>query len=263
MFYLIISLIIFNYISLKSINIIHNNYKLFPKNKIKILTFNCQRLPFLFRPSVNIENLIKEYDIICLQENFCSIFGINKYLKKNYNCIYPAGSLFKLVDSGLTIYSKYKIDFIDFICFNNLKSVDKLSDKGFMVIKLKDFFIINTHLQANYTKTYNNTAKTQLNTILEYIKLNNMEKVLICGDFNINLNELQIPDYNISIPSIPTHWEKINNSIFNSSSAEEKKDMFPCYFDGYIHKNINMSNISVKKIDKYSDHLGVFTYIFM
>lgn len=261
MFYLILYLIIINYISIRSSNIIHNNDKILPINKIKILTFNCQRLPYLFRSNVNIDSLLKDYDVICLQENFCSIFGTNK--NKYYNYIHPAGSLFKIVDSGLTIYSKYKIDFIDFIRFNNLKSIDKFSDKGFMVIKLKDTYLINTHLQASYTKEDNHTAKTQLNTILEYIKLNNIEKVVICGDFNINLNEIQIQDYNISITDTPTHWQNIKNSIFNSSSSEEEKDMIPCYFDGYIHKNINMSNTGVKKIDKYSDHLGVFADVFI
>ena len=256
MIYLIFIAIILNYIRLKSYNIFYISNNLLPIKQVKLLTFNCQRLPYLFRTNVDIENLIKEYDIICLQENFSPIFGINKHVKNN-NCIYPAGSLFKLLDSGLTIYSKYKIDFIDFIHFNNLKSIDRLSDKGFLVVKLKDIYIINTHLQANYTTSINDIAELQLNNILEYIKINNIERVVISGDFNINLNDLQVPEYNISISNIPTHWEKIDNSIFNSSSVEEKKGMVPCYFDGYIHKNINVSNIDVKKINNYSDHLGV------
>lgn len=264
MLYLIFIVIILNYMRLKSVNIIDNNIKVLPVNKIKILTFNCQRLPFLFRPNVAIENLMKEYDIICLQENFSPIFNIHKNIKnKYYNCIYPSGSLFKLLDSGLTIYSKYKIDFINFIRFNNLKSIDKLSDKGFLVIKLKDIYIINTHLQASYTNEDNNTARTQIDTIIDYIKINNIQKVIMCGDFNINLNQVTIPDYNISVSNIPTHWEKISNSIFNSSSAEEKKDMAPCYFDGYIHKNITISKVGVKNIDHYSDHLGSFAEIFI
>ena len=117
------------------------------------------------------------------------------------------------------------MEFINFIRFNNLKSIDKLSDKGLLVIKLKDIYIINTHLQASYTNEDNNTAKTQIDTIIDYIKINNIQKVIICGDFNIDLNQVTIPDYNISVSNIPTHWEKISNSIFNSSSAEERYDI--------------------------------------
>ena len=254
MFYLFI-IIVINYIRLKSQNINYISNQLLYGKQVKLLTFNCQRLPYLFRPNVNIEYLINYYDIICLQEHFCSIFSFNK--KKYYNYIHPAGSIYKIVDSGLSVYSKYKIDFIEFIRFTNLKSIDKLSDKGFLVIKIKDIYIINTHLQANYTKIEDDTTKSQLNTIINYIKLNNLEKVVISGDFNINLNQVKIPNYNISISNTPTHWEKLNNSIFNLSSSEEKKDMKPCYFDGFIHKNITMSNIDIKKIDNYSDHLGL------
>ena len=59
MLYLIFIVIILNYTRLKSVNIIYNNIKVLHVNKIKILTFNCQRLPFLFRPNVPIENLMK------------------------------------------------------------------------------------------------------------------------------------------------------------------------------------------------------------
>ena len=108
-------------------------------NKIKILTQNIQRLPYYFRKNVNIDNIMKKYDILCLQENFCSIIENNKKCF-NYNCIIPNGSLFKVIDSGLSVYSKIKLKFIDFIRFNDLISVDKFCDKGFLVFKIYDIY---------------------------------------------------------------------------------------------------------------------------
>ena len=134
--------------------------------KLKILTYNVQRLPYYFRPLVDIENLMKEYDIICLQENFCTVLGLNQ---KNYgyNCIIPPCSLYKLTNSGLTIYSKYMIQYVDFVIFDNLISSDRLSEKGFLVIKLNDIYIVNTHLQSSYDIIDNSfdNALYQLNKI--------------------------------------------------------------------------------------------------
>ncbi len=253
MIYFFITIVILNYLRVKSINIVQNTFNLIPNNSIKLLTFNCQRLPYLFRPNVDIDKLMLEYDIICLQENFCSLFGTNKI--KKYNCIHLSGSIYKFVDSGLTIYSKYKIEFIDFIRYNNLKNIDILSDKGFLVLKLKDIYIVNTHLQGSYSTLENPIAQKQLKNIIDYLK--NIEKVIICGDLNIQLNELNVPNYNTITPPIPTHWEKLDRDFLSASSAEEKPGMVPCYFDGGIYKNINIKDIDAKKIDNYSDHLGV------
>jgi exonuclease III len=253
MIHIFILILILNYKRIKSMNILQNTINSIPNKQIKLLTFNCQRLPYLFRSNIDIDKLMNEYDIVCLQENFCSIFGTNKI--KKYNCIHPSGLIYKFVDSGLTIYSKHKIDFIGFIRFNNLKNIDILADKGFLIIKIKDIYVINTHLQGSYTTIDNPTAQKQLESIINYVK--NMEKVLICGDLNIQLNELNIPNYNTIAPPIPTHWENLNMDFLSASSAEEKPGMVPCYFDGGIYKNINITNTIAKKIDNYSDHLGV------
>jgi len=253
MIYIFIILVVLNYIRVKSINIIETPINILPNNEIKLLTFNCQRLPYLFRPNVNINELIKEYDIVCLQENFCSIFGSNKI--KKYNCIHPSGLLYKFTDSGLTLYSKYKIEFIDFIRYNNLKNIDILADKGFVVIKIKDIYIVNTHLQGSYSTLENPIAQKQLEIIIDYLK--NMEKVVICGDLNIELNKLKVSNYNTIVPPIPTHWQKLDMNFLSSSSSEQKPGMIPCYFDGGICKNVNITNIIAKKMDIYSDHLGV------
>ena len=248
--------LIINYVRLKSRLIIHNPINIQKdSNELSILTFNTQRLPYLLtRPYVDIKNLIKQYDFICLQENFCFIMGYNHH--DDINCIIPSGHVFKILNSGLSIYSKYKMEYIGFVRFNNLKSVDKLSDKGFMIVKIKDLYIINTHLQANYSSNVKSiTAINQLKLIFKHCK--KFKKVLICGDFNLDIRTLKIPGiYKKVIPNKPTHWCK-QDTILNISSAEKNLDMKPFYFDGAIYKNINTSNIEVNKIDDCSDHLGV------
>ena len=229
--------------------------------KIKVLTYNIQRLPYMFRPNIDIKKLMEKYDVLCLQENFCNIVGSNK-ISFGYHCISPGCPFYKLVDSGLSIYSKFPIKFIEFIRFNNLTSVDKLSDKGFLVVQLNDLIIVNTHLQATYELDKSNFERSyqQLSQIVDYVK--KYEKVLICGDINMNIHELDInPEYNKIIPPQPTHWTKMN-SILSRTSAEQLPDYLPYYYDGGFYKGINIENIECTKEDVYTDHLGVTFQIY-
>lgn len=247
------------YILIKSFKV-KENFALSEKNKninneIKVLTYNVQRLPYLIRPKVDIKKLMNKYDIVCLQENFCNIIGSNKSTF-GYNCICPGGSIFKLVDSGLSIYSKYHINYIDFVRFNNLKSVDKLSDKGFLIVEINGIIFINTHLQATYNLKNNNFEESneQLNQIFNYVKKYN--KVVICGDINMNIQEFKFDDYKNICPPYPTHWSKME-SFISSTSAIERKGFLPYYYDGGFYKNVVIENISCVKEDEFTDHLGV------
>ncbi len=230
-------------------------YSLKNKNKIKILTYNVQRLPYLFRPSVNIDALMNKYDIVCLQENFCNFLGTNKK-SYGYNYISPKCPFYKLVDSGLSIHSKIPLKFINFKPFHNLSSVDKLSDKGFLITKIFDFYLVNTHLQAIYSHNDGNVinANNQLNEIVNFCK--NYDKIIILGDFNMDLQNTTIQHYNKVITKQPTHWTQMNN-IFNNSSAVELSNYEPFYFDGAFYKNLKIKNVNVSRDDILTDHLGV------
>ena len=255
MFFFILIIIIFYYQINKLFRTfyVYNTFDNINTNEFKILTYNIQRLPYLFRPELNINNLLESYDIICLQENFCPIFGFNKV---NYTSIIPSSPFYKIVNSGLSIYSKYPIEYIDFVKFDNLKSIDRMSDKGFLVVKILDTYIINTHLQAcyNFKEHHINETNHNLHNIIQYCK--KYKKVLICGDFNLELNNLIIDDYNKIVTNEPTHWHSMN-SIFNESSATKKDKYYPFYFDGGIYKNLNINNIKTVNHDIYTDHLGV------
>lgn len=257
--FILIIIVLVIYYSYKKYNpIICNvlNINSYNIKKIKMLTYNVQRLPYYFRPLLDIDNLMNMYDIICLQENFCSILGLNQH-NYGYNCIIPSGSLYKIANSGLTIYSKLPIQYIDFINYTNLTSVDKISDKGFLIIKVNDMYIINTHLQASYNIDNNfvNEAMSQLNKIITYCSL--MDKIVICGDFNIDLQSININNYNKIVTDIPTHWDKMDSNYKNNSSCFEIEGYHPFYFDGGFYKNLSINNIKTVSHDKYSDHLGV------
>lgn len=221
-------------------------------NKLKILTYNIQRLPYLFRKNIDIDFLLTKYDIICLQENF------NNREIHRCNSISPACRWFKLVDSGLTIYSKHNIEFIDFIPFNNLSSVDRLSDKGFLIVKIKDIYLINTHLQSVYSEADDIITNNQLQTIFNRCK--HLNKVLICGDFNIDLRLFSENNgyFKTIIPNKPTHWNK-QYSLFNSNASpfDVNNSLTPYFYDGGFYKNISIDNIQTVQEDELTDHLGV------
>ena len=67
------------YCLIKNINTEYTFNKVLNYTKLKVLTYNIQRLPFMFRPTIDIKELMKKYDIICLQENYCNILGTNKF----------------------------------------------------------------------------------------------------------------------------------------------------------------------------------------
>lgn len=226
-----------------------------------LLTYNVQRLPYLFRKNIDVDYLLQKYDVVCLQENFMSLFGTNKKHYK-YGCVIPPGSLTKVIDSGLSIHSKHDIHFIDFVPFNNLRSVDKFSNKGFLIVKIKNLIVVNTHLQSIYKESDNEIADKQLKMIFDRCKL--FDKVLICGDFNLDLrlySTHQNEDFKLILPFTPTHWNKPDCILNTFSSATQSQGLLPYYYDGGFGKNITFSKINVVKHDELTDHLGVSFFI--
>lgn len=231
------------------------------ENKIRLLTYNIQRLPYFFRPKLNIIDLLEKYDIICFQEDFCPDIHPNEL--KYFNIFHiGADSHLKLVDSGLSIYSRIPLKFIDFVRFTNLGSIDKLSDKGFLVVKYKDIYIINTHLQASYNLTDggSNIAKKQLQKIIKYLRKNEINKFIIMGDFNLELDKLKIKSFEKLIPKEPTHYTEMSN-IFNKTSSYPQDGFIPLKIDGAIYNNVSVKKSKTVNYDKYTDHLGISFYL--
>jgi exonuclease III len=248
--------------NLKTQKIIHYkiNIGTIYNHKLRFLTYNIQRLPYFFREKINISELLKKYDIICFQEDFCPEININEL---DFNIIHiGTDSHLKLVDSGLSIYSRIPLKFINFITFSNLGSVDKLSDKGFLVVKYNDLYIINTHLQASYNldDDGSNIAKKQFKTIIKYLNKNKIKKFIIMGDFNLELNKLNTKSLQKLIPNKPTHYTEMSH-VLNKTSAYPQDGFLGLKIDGAVYNNIILTNSKTVSHDKYTDHLGVSFYL--
>jgi len=205
------------------------------EDKIKILTYNVQRLPVLFRKDVDIKALMDKYQIVCLQEHFSNfVFPIKNH---GYNCIHPPPKSYKIVaDSGLTIYSKYPIKFIDFIEYEKSRSLDRMASKGFIVTKILDMIVINTHLQAFGS----DIKEHQMKQLFDYVnsKFDENEKIIIIGDFNTDLRECK-------------------NEKFNKIVPPEKTHQIVGFVDGAFYRNLNISYDCIEKCDQKTDHCGV------
>jgi exonuclease III len=210
-------------------------------------------MPYFLRPQINLEKLLENYDIVCLQEDFLPSINIKKF---NYNVCHIGNSDFsKIVDSGISIYSRVPLEFVNFISFNNLETVDKLSDKGFLIMKYFDLYIINIHLQSSYNQVNNNKPTlNQVKQIINYINSNKIRQFIILGDFNINLDMIKT-DYNIIIPDNPTHYQHPTSML--KSSAHYKPGYIPLTIDGAIFNNLIISQVRLVNLDPYADHLGV------
>lgn len=234
--------------------VFYNNLDLQIKRPFRLLCYNVQRLPFLFRPNVDIHSWMERYDIICLQENFCSLTGSSKQ-SFGYNCIIPHSSYHYLVDSGLSIYSKIPLEYISFHPFKDITDIDRVSNKGFVIAKIEDFYIVNTHLQSCYSRHDEEKYKCITEKEFEQIcnQCSQFQKVIIVGDFNIdikNSHPLMIRHgYKCMCPPKPTYWNNNNKNI----------RFF--FYDGVFYKNTSIYNIQTEVDDPLTDHLGVSFFI--
>jgi len=253
---IIFIILVFVYCNIKkSVSYYKQNVKndLLENNKIKVLTYNIQRLPYLFNPSINLNNLLENYDIVFLQEDFFP--DIEDNFKFNI-CHIGTDNKFKLIDSGISIYSRIPLQYIDFIPFSNLTTVDKLSDKGFLIMKINDIYLINIHLQSSYYENDNNdnVSQNQITQIINYIENNFIKKFIIIGDFNVDINLIKTK-YSLIIPHSPTHYRKQNSMFYTSAFPID--DYIKCKYDGAMYNNLNIKNINLNYFDKYTDHLGL------
>ena len=223
---------------------------------LRILTYNVQRLPYLFRSEIDICKWMEKYDIVCLQENFCSIFG-NHRNPHQFDFACTSAPFYKLADSGLCIYSKIPMRVIDFVRFKNSQYLDTLADKGFLVVQIADFILINTHLQSTYTPkyAYYDVAAEQLNEIREYCK--NFKKVIIVGDFNLDLTTMDMSGFQKTLSEKPTHWNRMKYFLNQSATYEKDSTFKPFYYDGGFYKNVKLTDIKTESDDMLTDHLGI------
>ena len=177
------------------------------ENNLRLLSWNIKMYSppyaWLNNPVRRAENIIQAlknsetYDIILFQEAFSS--KIRKMIYQSLQSTYPYQiepedqSAFFRTNSGLWVISQNPITLIDEISFSQLRGWDKFASKGaklYSTIKNGlEFYIINTHMQADYKTKYNIVRIDQYteindNLILPYVKQG--LPLLMCGDLNIS-----------------------------------------------------------------------------
>jgi endonuclease/exonuclease/phosphatase family metal-dependent hydrolase len=175
---------------------------------VRVLSFNMFMRSWCFgdhknkRLDVFINNYLKDFDIVCLQEMFgvftfrChNLIKIAKKMGFKYSVVpsNPSLSSKKLIDSGLVILSRYNILEHKFIPYKDSIYVDKYAEKGFQhcKISINGYIIdlINTHIQASYKiddDIGDRVKFLQIEQLGKYIeKCNNP---LVCGDMNCDGN---------------------------------------------------------------------------
>jgi len=183
--------------------------------EIKLLTYNTHGLPAIFSdddPSKRFPLIAKEidrYQISLLQEDFAHHELLLNNLKEGSSAVRGNESQSTFCPfcsgSGLTTISNLGKDWeLEFYseAFNTCSGwLGKLNDcfasKGFQLIRVKSpsgkqFFILNTHLDAGRHDSDRKTRESQLNQISTKVKQKLIDEALIlAGDLNLKWNDAQ------------------------------------------------------------------------
>lgn len=173
--------------------------------KVKIVTFNCFALPFLGRFVRERLSFIGQElnrirpDFICLQEVFLkNHINILRKNLTNFPYAFFAPRRFLQLGGGLVIFSQIPFLYKEFRRFKNQGPIlnfslsDRIANKGFIFVKTDDFFLVNTHMLANYNSGYTPESKmakiqdSQLSQLIEFIQAKKWrnKSLIIAGDFN-------------------------------------------------------------------------------
>ena len=179
-----------------------------------------------------LEDIIKYNDIICLQEvNIELLKFIRLICKENSSNIYTRSDFYdeSIIDGQITIF-KHKYEFVE-------GSVDfytpgKKLTNSILSLELKIseniiFDVINTHVPFK-----------QFDELYSYIKEKESDNLIICGDFNIGLKDIDKISKDIKITN--TYLSHINAQDMD---IKEKIDKFD-----YILFRTNNENITFEQI---------------
>lgn len=227
--------------------------------KTILITWNIAGLPYLINFSgtpvqkgEEIFSILNEYlkkpnvlVIVNLQEMFDSgliLDMINLLKKNNYHYYYNPYKKNKYfgINSGLFTISNHPIKDSKFIKYKNGYGEDNFSNKGITGCLINNIWVINTHMQNGNVMIGNvnegfKAHKKQIKELHNF--LNNNNKYLCAGDFNIDLNDLK------NEIDIKNSWSPKIKTCINGTPD-------------YIISNfeIKSPNLTTKNFEKLSDH---------
>lgn len=268
-------------------NISVNTDSVTSAEQLKILSWNIYLLPYLSLFNGNIDRVkhiseeLKDskYQIIAFQEAFSSVCRgiLSKELKENYPYQYGPinGKHAPLkTNSGLWIVSKIPLTKLDEISFSESKSFDMVARKGAAIFQGKykgaDFQIAITHLQAeNQSGIRQNQIKDIKEKLLDKY-YSPITPQIICGDFNIEMDDKQ--DYNFMLSMLDakngdikgdkTTYDEVYNTLSQERTGKRKTIDYVLVRNlQWIKKIERTVNPFYKKDKKYtgnlSDHYGM------
>lgn len=223
--------------------------------RLSVVSYNIQGLPWIQCPIHSILTWIKiklNPDIICLQEVFsqklCSTI-VDSCGSLNYDAYFPENMstfLQRLVGfvnpSGLC--TLVRSDFFEktspiFKEYESCDGVDSFVRKGFFLLNLqkqaKNFQIINTHLQSDFTEfssfriNYHDVRNLQENQLYQKIKLYPFP--LLFGDFNrshFHYFEKFNKEFHITFPQT---GEQLDFMLIHKTISHLIKNRKTFYFD--------------------------------
>ena len=144
-------------------------------------------------------------------------------------------------DSGLLVFSKYKIDFIYEEKLSGACMLDAFANKSSLFFKIKDIIFCNVHIQSNEWSPNNNVSIEQIDRIKD-----KYEDLIIVGDLN-NGNT----------------YDFIKTNNINKDITHYGENLVLDYIISPNDKYKVLSNTLYIDIEKSSDHYPVVGNIFL
>lgn len=247
---------------------------------LKLLTLNTEGLPGIIGKDkkermIRIGKSIKEYDIAALQETFTDYSTlIVDYSGFPFSYRHDNGSLLKF-NSGLYMFSKYKINRTNYKEFSDCKGYDCFSRKSVLLTSISipvigDVNFYNLHLQSNSDKE--DVRLKQIEEVIKFVKETAQNRLsFIFGDFNTTEDlsvykkfrkELKLIDtFRAANPDSPGYsYNPILNTLADKDEKPSRYDyIFVALNENYEVKIVESVLTHTKPVDGYwvSDHFGV------
>jgi endonuclease/exonuclease/phosphatase family metal-dependent hydrolase len=222
---------------------------------LKIRTLNTALMPEFIvaykglKPSAErAPDLVKELektrdDIVCLQEVFNESESekVADGLKSYPHKIFDVAPRYLGLSSGLMIASKYPLDCIHFYPHPVMSGFDQLANKGVLATTVllpndRYAFLFNTHFNGGKRQIKEREWKDLDDIVTHYhtkmkseeFKTKLIVKVFIgtfiCGDFNLNLDEMQKASKNYNIKnSLTNSYQEYGEIVKNMPSSLKDK----------------------------------------
>jgi len=217
-------------------------------SSLKILSWNIYMLPYisLFNHNADRAKVIadklehSDYQIIVFQEAFSNKCRniLAKRLAKEYPYQYgPANKCYMpfRTSSGLWVVSKIPLKQLDKIKFSISRGFDIIASKGAVLFqgdfRGSKFQLLTTHLQADNSHLVREKQCSEIKEHLLNQYFNSNIPQLICGDFNIDMDDQ--PNYKIMLSTLGANngeisgdvkftYDEINNNLARNAMGEKK-----------------------------------------